>query len=489
VLDQSGNELSDFITVGLDARQISQIGRLPRGHGILGLLITQPHPVRLHDLREHPTAYGFPVHHPTMASFLGVPLRVGNRAFGNLYLTDKEGDGDFTDADEQSIVALAATAAIAIENARLFLDLQRREQWLAATSEIQRALLSHASPQVVLQLVAERARDIAEAALSFVVLEHDDGSLIVEAVAGNDDLTGRSLPREGALIDVVEHGATVHIAEGFRLAGFERLHGALLVPFTAPAGVGGALVVGSVTGTEYRRPDATEVDALHGFAAQASIALDRAQGREDRETLAVLADRDRIARDLHDLVIQRLFATGMTLRAATRMPASTAVSDRIRSAIGDLDATIKDIRETIFELSHVEDGSVRTQIHELVRVAQSTLGFRPALTIEGPVDAGVPDHVRPHLVAVLVEALSNVAQHAKASTVWVRVAVDGIANEASLQVEINDDGRGFIAGHTSSGLRNMRERAESIGGVCVVQSEPGKGTTIRWTVPLGKPAI
>lgn len=484
VLDPSGDELSDFITVGLDDEQISQIGRLPRGRGILGLLITQPHVVRLHDLREHPATYGFPDHHPTMSSFLGVPVRVRDRAFGNLYLTDKAGGGDFTDIDERSVAALATTAAIAIDNARLFLNLQRRERWLAATAEIQRTLLGQASLPVVLQLVAEHAREVTEAAMSFVVLEDDDGSLLIEAVAGEDAyLTGTSLPREGALADVVEHGATVHVAEGLRLAGLERLSGALLVPFTGPAGVGGALVVGSVSGAAHRRPDRTEVDALHGFAAQASLALDRAQGREDREALAVLADRDRIARDLHDLVIQRLFATGMTLQGATRLQSLPAVNERIRTAIGDLDATIKDIRETIFELSHANDGSLRAQVHELVRVAQGTLGFRPELMIDGPIDTVVPDHVRPHVIAVLVEALSNAARHAGASAVWIRVAADGTGDHANLRLEVRDNGRGFVMGGSNSGLRNMRERAESIGGSCTIESEAGAGTTIRWTVP------
>ena len=238
VLDPSGDELSDFITVGLDDKQISRIGQLPRGHGILGLLITEPFTVRLRDLREHPAAYGFPDHHPTMSSFLGVPIRVGDQAFGNLYLTDKQGAGDFTETDEKSVAALAATAAIAINNARLFLALQRRERWLAATGEIQRTLLGQASLQVALQLVAEHAREVvAEAALSLVMLEHDDGSLVIEALAGADpDLVGTSLPREGALLDAVEHGATVHVAEGLRLAGLERLSGALLVPFTGPGG-------------------------------------------------------------------------------------------------------------------------------------------------------------------------------------------------------------------------------------------------------------
>jgi signal transduction histidine kinase len=399
------------------------------------------------------------------------------------------GDVDFTDVDEQSVAALATTAAIAIENAHLFLDLQRRERWLAATAEIQRTLLGQASSQAALQLVAEHARDVAEAALSFVVLEQDDGSLVVEAIAGDDaPAIGTSLPREGALLDVVERGATVHVAEGLRLAGLDQLSGALLVPFIGAAGAGGALVVGSVLGTVPRRPDRTEVDALQGFAAQASIALDRAQGRKDRETLAVLADRDRIARDLHDLVIQRLFATGMTLHGATRMESLSAVNERIATVIGDLDATIKDIRETIFELGHSDDGRLRAQVHELLRVAQGTLGFRPELMIDGPVDTVVPDDVRPHLIAVLVEALSNAARHAGASEVWIDLIVESVEDRSSLRLEVRDNGRGFVMGPGNSGLRNMRERAESVGGMFDVESDPESGTTIRWIAPLGNRA-
>ncbi|MGH3355945.1 MAG: GAF domain-containing protein, partial [Nocardioidaceae bacterium] len=317
VLNREGDGLVDFITHGISDEQRALIGPLPRGHGILGLLISDARPIRLSDLAEHQSTYGFPEHHPPMRSFLGVPVRVRDRVFGNLYLTEKQGAADFTEEDEQAIVALAAAAGVAVENARLFEQVRRRERWLAATAEIQQSLLGRVDRAEALGLVAARVRDIAGADMSVIVLEQDDGGLRIEAVDGSpEDLVGHDLPRGGALADVVDHGATVHLAEGIEVAGAEGISSAMLVPFTGPSGAGGAVLVGSSTPQGRRWLDEDDILALRGFAAQAALALDRAQAQEDRAELAVLADRDRIARDLHDLVIQRLFATGLSLQGA-----------------------------------------------------------------------------------------------------------------------------------------------------------------------------
>jgi signal transduction histidine kinase len=490
VIDPSGDGLVDFITYGMSPQTVTAIGPQPRGHGILGLIIEEPEPLRLHDLSEHPASYGIPRRHPPMHSFLGVPVRVRNRVFGNLYLTDKKGDGDFTIEDEQAVVALAGAAGVAIENARLFERLSRRERWLAATTEIQQALLGRVDIAAALELIADQARDIAGAELAAVVLEQDDGTLLIEATAGSrPDLVGATLPRGGTLADVVEHGATVILAEGVRLPGLDGIASALLVPFTGPGGSGGALLVGSSDQAPARVPDDDDMQALRGFAAQAALGVDRAQAQEDRAALALLADRDRIARDLHDLVIQRLFATGLTLQSLARRPENAAITAPLKAVMGDLDATIRDIRGTIFALGRDGDAAeLKDQITALVSAASPMLGFKPHVTWIGPVESAVPDVARPHLVAVVAEALSNVGRHAQATRVDLEVRIDVGGPEARMVVEVRDDGRGFTAGAAGgNGLGNMRDRARELLGECDVVSAPGEGTVVRWSVPLQAP--
>ncbi len=486
VIDAEGEGLSEFITYGISAPDAVKIGPLPAGHGILGLLITEPRPLRLHDLKKHPNSYGFPPNHPPMSSFLGVPVRVGDRVFGNLYLTDKHGGEDFTDEDEHAVIALAAAAGVAVENARLFGTVRRREQWLDATLQIQQAFLRRVDLDTALHLVTTKAREVLEADVAMVVLEQDDGSLQVKAIDGqSDDVVQSTLPREGALADVVDRAATVRLAEGLRIPGLDSIASAMLVPFTGPGGAGGALLVGTTTARRGRWLAEDDVQALQGFAAQAAIAMDRAQAQEDRAALAVLADRDRIARDLHDVVIQRLFATGLTLQSTVRRATDPAVTERLNAAVADLDTTIRDIRGTIFELGHEGTGTeLRAQIREITAVARDTLGLRPGLVLEGPLDSAVPDTLRPDLVAVLMESLTNAARHASPTSVDVRVAIQGAGVEAVLVAEVRDDGRGFANPDHESGLRNMRQRAESRGGTLVVESAPGAGTLIRWCVPL-----
>ena len=486
VIDTSGEGLVDFITYGMSAPTVASIGGLPRGHGILGLLIDEPQPLRLHDLNTHPSSYGFPAHHPPMQSFLGVPVRVGDRVFGNLYLTDKAGGNDFTSEDELAVIALAAAAGVAIENARLFERLRRRERWLSATAEIQDLLLGHVDRSSALALIATRARDIADADLAVVVLEHNDGTMKIEATSGSgEELLGDDLPPDGSLSDVVKHGATVILAEGVRIPGLESLASALLVPFTGPGGVGGALLIGSIDGASSRVWDEDDVQALRGFAAQAALGVDRAQAQEDRAALAILADRDRIARDLHDLVIQRLFATGLTLQAMARRSQNPESAQRLTAAVNDLDATIRDIRGTIFQLARDGAGAdLKGQINAVAFAAESMLGMRPHVECVGPLDSAVPDSVRPHLVAVIVEALSNVGRHAGAAHVDVTVSIEGVGHDTMVVLEVRDDGNGFTPSQGGSGLANMRDRARGLGGACDIVAAPGEGTVVRWTAAL-----
>jgi signal transduction histidine kinase len=334
VLDERRQGLSEFITIGMTAQQIAHVGSLPRGHGILGLLIVEPKPLRLKDLNEHPERYGFPPHHPPMTSFLGVPILARGEVFGNLYLTEKQGGGEFTDDDEQLIIALATAAGVAIENARL-----------------------HA-----------RARE-----------------------------------------------------------------------------------------------------------------------------LDVVTDRERIARDLHDTVIQRLFATGLLLQGAVRMAGSGSgsgsasaapeLADRIQEAVDDLDETIRQIRSTVFALGvHQMGASLRTEVLDVINEYSQTLGFEPRVRLDGPIDAAVPDDVAEHILSVLREALSNVARHADARRVDVLLDVG-----EDVVLRVTDDGVG-PSGESSIGfgLRNMRSRAETLGGSLTLEPAMGGGSRLEWRIPLAR---
>lgn len=324
VLSADRNHLASFVTVGIGQEQAEEIGELPKGHGILGLLIVDPRPLRLPDLNAHPESYGFPPAHPPMTSFLGVPVLVRGEVFGNLYLTDKAGGGPFTDNDEELAIALAAAAGVAIENARL----------LARTREL----------------------DIAH-------------------------------------------------------------------------------------------------------------------------------ERERIARDLHDTVIQRLFATGLSLQSAARLAEEPGVVDRIQQAVDELDLTVRDVRSSIFELNPPPTSSwgLRRQLLEVGDELFDALGFSPTFRFEGPVDSGVPDSLVPHVVAVVREGLANVAKHAGSPTAEVRVAV----GNGEVLVLLEDAGRGIGekagGGH---GLGNLRSRAEEMGGSFAVDRRAAGGTVVRWQAPI-----
>ncbi|MEZ5204576.1 MAG: GAF domain-containing protein [Acidimicrobiales bacterium] len=324
VLSVDRTHLSSFVTVGLTDDEAATIGELPKGHGILGVLIVEPRPLRLPDLSQHPESCGFPPGHPPMRSFLGVPILVRGEAFGNLYLTDKQGADAFDEVDEELAVGLAAAAGVAIENARL--------------------------------LAKVREHDIAE-------------------------------------------------------------------------------------------------------------------------------ERERIARDLHDTVIQRLFATGLSLQSVAKVAAAPEVADRIQQAVDDLDLTVRDVRASIYELNPPPTSSrgLRRQLLAVGDELLEALGYAPTFRFEGPVDSGVPDRLVPHVVAVVREGLANVARHAGSPTADVRVVVNG----GRVTITIDDAGRGLgDRGAGGHGLRNLTTRAEEVGGSFEVADRPGGGTALRWRAPL-----
>lgn len=489
VLDPgSERRLRTFVHHGMDDEVVRKIGSLPEGHGLLGLIIDRPEPLRLHEIGAHAASYGFPPHHPPMTSFLGVPLRIRDKVFGNLYLTEKEGGGDFTERDERIVVALAAAAGVAIENAELYQQARRRERWLAATAEITGRLLAAAHDGSALQLVADKALELAEADVVWIVAGASADDLALEAVAGKgvDEEQLRRRPMAGSLAaDVVRRGVPTlvdRLSEDPRSVWFEPeagwpvLGAGMMVPFGLATDQPGVL------GVAWARED----DRRHGldprlprsFAEQAALSLQVSRFHRDRQKLALFEDRDRIGRDLHDLVIQRLFAVGLSLQGAARK-ADAHVADRLEAAVDDLDVTIKDIRKTIFELGiAAESNDIQAEVTRLVDRAATTLKFRPSLAFDGPVRTLVRDDQAPELLAVLSESLSNAARHAEATRVTVHLS----AGE-EIMLEVSDNGRGIPAGTAESGLRNMRERALRHGGWCTVESSEGRGTCVRWAIP------
>ncbi|WP_246561365.1 sensor histidine kinase [Streptomyces roseirectus] len=484
VIGPDGRRLSAFHTIGVSAEQIARIGPYPEGHGILGELIHHPEPLRLAKISDHPASYGFPPHHPPMNTFLGVPIRVREQVFGNLYLTEKRGGAQFDEEDVSVTATLAVAAGVAIDNARLYAESRLRERWLGANTEITHRLMSGGGQSEVLGLIAERARDITGSALAVVAMPMEDtGSFTVELALGReaDALRGLVLPAEGGPIGAAfTRGAAVTSAE--RLSLVPSLGPSVAVPVgTGADGVRGVLLLvreaGRVAFTD------KEIEPLQVFAAQAAIAMELAERRRDAEEIAVLKDRDRIARDLHDLAIQRLFATGMTLQSAGRFIEHSEASERVLRAVDDLDETIKLIRSTIFGLQ-TREGTTGTGLRaRAVRVAGEAavaLGFAPGFRMEGLIDTDVPKEVADHVVAVLSEALTNVARHARATGAEVSLATDG----RELVLTVRDDGVGIPAQGRRSGLRNMAERARELGGRLEWECPDGGGTTLVWRVPV-----
>lgn len=478
--------LQEFVYVGLDEATRERIGDLPHGRGVLGALIDEPRPLRLRVLGDDPRSYGFPPGHPPMGSFLGVPIRIRDEVFGNLYLTEKRGAPEFSAEDEDLVLALAAAAAIAIDNARLFEEAQLRQRWLEASAEIT-AALPGVRPGEALQLVARRVREVADADLAAVVTPDEEADeLRVRAVDGEPgsvpaDLVlpvhgspwGRVM-RTGVAETVTDAQADPHAAGP--------LHGlgpVMLVPLGSPPRALGTVVVANGPGRLPFTP--AQVLMVTTFSSYAALAVELNRAQEDRERLAVFEDRDRIARDLHDHVIQRLFATGLSLQGLTRTLDSPAARARLERSVDDLDETIREIRKTIFSLTAPARGpGLRAALLDCVQDVVPALGFEPGVRLDGPLDTAVPDDVAEHVLAALREGLVNAAKHAGASAVDVRVD----ARRDELVLTVDDDGRGPGPSWRRSGLANLRARAEGLGGTSSVEARPGGGTRLVWSVPL-----
>ncbi|GAA2579468.1 MULTISPECIES: GAF domain-containing sensor histidine kinase [Streptomyces] len=496
VFDEDGDGLVDFVHHGLDDATVRRVGDLPDGRrGLLEALIRDREPGRPTDPAEGPRPSGLPAHHPPMRSFLGVSIRVQGAIFGNLYLTDKHAGEPFNDYDLAMVRVLATEAGIAIGNARLYEAAQQRERWIDGSVAVTTALLAGGDTDDALQTVAEQARRVSGAAAGIVLLPADGGGLEIVAVDAphRTGALGVVIPPENGIVAELLAGRPVFVDDAAtdpRLsAGPARDYGPImLLPLCRDGKVLGGLVMPRARGD---RPfTRTERELGDRFAAQAALALMMADTQRDRERLAVYEDRDRIARDLHDLVIQRLFATGMMLESAQRGAAVPEVRDGIGGAVDELDVTIQEIRSAIFALQQPaeEPAGLRTRVLREITMAAVPLGFTPAYRFVGPVDAAVGDLTGKNLVAALRETLSNAFRHARATR--IEVVVDATATlpdgRPGVRLTVADDGVGVPEGGRRSGLRNLERRAESVGGASRlgpgIGAEDG-GTTVLWEAP------
>ncbi len=480
--------LEEFIHVGMDPKDVEQIGHLPTGHGVLGLLIDDPRPRRLDNISRDPNAYGFPPGHPPMRTFLGVPITVRGAVFGNLYLTEKRGDAAFTAEDEELALALAASAGVAIENARLFHDAQQRHRWMSASAEVTRQIMAEADG--ALGSVVQRLCTVAGAQFVSVALrEEDPGSVRVTAVAGVDTAgrVGQRIPLEGTLAGRVMAEQQPLRVQDARLDSLPEERGAetgslIVLPLLAGADhVSGVLLVGR---NRAERPfNDADLASAASFAGNVAITLELARVKADRERLMVLADRGRIARDLHDHVIQRMFAVALGLQdvAQYERPAN---AERLNQYVDDLDLTIKDIRRSIFELRSSGEPEEQRRLHtEIDRIAEDVrpaLGFTPTIRYSGPLETVVGDELADHVIAVAREALTNAARHSQARSVELHLGVAGDA----VVVDVIDDGVGIGSADRRSGLANLRSRAEQLGGTFALTTPTGGGTHLHWAAPL-----
>lgn len=483
---------SEFLHRGMDPDQASAIGALPRGHGVLGDVIRNPRPLRLDHLASHESAAGFPEGHPPMDSFLGVPLKAGESVFGNLYLTEKP--GAFDAEDERRVVALALAAGVAIRNAQLFEAASVGGQWQAAAAEMANSVLRDEDGGMVLEMLVRRSREVALADIAIVASPHDD-QVLVEVFDSTFPLTlGEADEICLAIREQAVPGATDAVSACLDGTTRVMLDDVVVDPGTGPtrSRVGcfpvttdtssvGTLVLIWTDPQQALSPD--RLAAVEGMAVQAAVSLTLDVARLSEQKLLVFRDRDRIARDLHDLVVQRLFASGVSLQVlGRRHDLPPEAQERVSQLITELDATIASIRDTIFELREGFSGSwqVTERLQEELDRMSEALGFTPTLQVDAELTTVDADDVIGDAVAVVREALSNIARHADATQASVRLWF----HDGQFGIDVSDDGTGPGDSDRRSGLGYLSERAEARGGSCELVGPPGGGSVLSWRVPL-----
>jgi signal transduction histidine kinase len=487
-----GDVLSEFITTGISEKQRKAIGPIPTGRGVLGLLIQNPKPLRLSNIADHAQSVGFPPNHPPMRSFLGAPVQAMGRVFGNIYLAEKRTAPEFSPDDEEALIMLATQAGVAIANATLYEEIRDRERWLGALRDITDKVLAGAPERELLESVAEHAKELAGAdAATIITVTDTPGELAVAAAVGAraSELRGQSLPASGSISGAVMQSGHVLVIEDVSVddRAFQPIvrigrHGpAVFAPLRIPGGALGTLMVTRLKGAP--RFEQRRVNLVETLADQASVAIEYARAQAELRRLGLMEERERIAKELHDGIIQSLFAVGMGLQGTALIAQSPETSTRIEGAVEELDRVIRDLRNYIFGL---RPGILADrQLDQALKVLAEEMQSRSRIAVEVDVDAAVAAALSGRsadIVQLTREALSNVARHARASHATVRLSRQG----SNALLSIDDDGVGFDprAGSVGNGMRNMRERAESLHGDLAVTSHNGEGTKLSVTFPI-----
>ncbi|MEE2033920.1 sensor histidine kinase [Rhodococcus chondri] len=476
--------LSEFVYVGITPEERGRMDHLPEGLGLLGLLINDPRPVRVADLSQHPSSIGFPPNHPPMKSFLGTPIMVRGKVFGSIYLTEKLGAPEFTEEDEIILKVLATSAGMAVDNARLFESALTRERWLTAMASVNARLLVGGSVDETLDLLTGQVRELAHCAGAYVVL--------VEGTHGTVRAASPAVPTtDGARVDLTDspvlqalkmrRAVLPESLAGLPSAGQGDAGHAVVLPLSATATVTGVLIVTRPPGSDPWEDE--DVARLETMANLAAVALEFTEQQRRKRLLDVLADRDRIAQDLHDNVIQRLFATGMSLQSAMIPDAGAdRIVDVVQRAVEQLDRTVREIRTTIFDLhtsGAAASTSLRRRLLDVVGDLTIQSSVTPNVQFVGPIDTLVPSRLHAHAEAVLREGISNALRHSQAENISVAVSV-----QDAFSIEIVDDGIGLSAVSRRSGLANLERRAQQCGGSFAIGSADDGGTRVCWEAPV-----
>ena len=482
--------ITEFITTGMSARERERIGPVPHGRGILGVLIRDATPLRLADISAHPRSVGFPANHPPMKTFMGAPIKALGRVFGNIYLTEKRGGAEFTEEDMESLLVLATQAGVAIANASLYEEARHRERWLDGLREITLAILSDASQDEVLDLVCRKARELADADLATVVAPSREGGLVIVAASGayQGDLLGLEVPLEGSVSgEVVQTGRPMRLADASQdprsfqpMVSLGHMGQAFFAPLKVAERTLGTLAVANIVGGRPLPESAPHL--VETFAEQAAVAYEYGRARRNAQRLAVMDERERIAKELHDGIIQSLFAVGMRLEAAA-VDTEGPLEQQLSGAVTEIDRAIRDLRNYIFGL---RPGLLADrQLDQALREQADEFAERTGIATEVQVVPGVAQSLASRsadIVQFVREALSNVSRHAEATR--VRVELSGNGDRAVLVV--SDDGAGFDAASVKrgQGLGNLEDRVRRMGGRLRITSRPGGGTRLRATLPM-----
>ena len=489
VVDHAG-AIREFITTGVTPEQRAAIGHTPVGKGLLGLLIREQRPIRIPQIGEDPRSVGFPPNHPPMTSFMGAPVTARGRVFGNIYLTEKVGATEFSEEDEQALIVLAAQAGVAIENARLYAEARRRERWLDGVREVSALIMSGAEADEALELIAQRAMELVDADLATIAIPGSDASdLTIAAAAGAraSDILGTTFPRDDSLSgEAVAAGRAMLVEDASAadaahqpIVRIGEVGPAMFVPL---AGGLGTLAVANRRGG--RSFDDDEVQLIQTFATQAVVALEYERAQRQAQRLLVMEDRERIGKELHDGVIQSLFAVGMGLQGAAAMSTDPETAKRLDDAVAEIDGAIRDLRNYIFGLRPgiLADRQLDQALRQLAKEFEEKTEVVTVVDVDADVAAALAARAA-DVVQMAREALSNVGRHAHASTCRVSLRRQG----GSAVLEVDDDGRGFAdsdAAAGGQGLDNLRTRAEALGGAASVATSATSGTTVTIELPL-----